>query len=138
VGSAEKLVDSRKLEFRRALCKTENSFSNRGISMKKSVLALTLLTAFMAFTAMPSPSFAQVNAEISVGGPPPAFVGEEVIPAQPGPDYVWHKRHYRWIDGNWVLVPGHWVARPRPEAVWVEPAWVQRGGGYVFVEGHWK
>jgi hypothetical protein len=117
-------------------------FSNKETPMKKTPYVLALLTALAAFTALPSPVRAQVNAEITVGMAPPPFVGEEVIaPAPgPGPDWHWHKRHYRWIDGTYVLVPGHWVHEhaPRPEAVWVEPAWQPRGNGYVFVEGHWK
>lgn len=81
----------------------------------------------------------RINAEISIGMPPPA-VREEVIPVAPGPEamWAWHKGHWRWIDGAHVWVPGHWVQRPRPEAVWVEPRWEHRGENWVFVEGRWK
>jgi hypothetical protein len=67
--------------------------------------------------------------------PPPPRV--EVIPAAPGPYYVWTSGYWAW-NGGWVWVRGRYVARPRPTAVWVGGHWSRHGHGYVWVAGGWR
>jgi hypothetical protein len=75
-------------------------------------------------------------AQVSVGiriGPPPAPRVVRVLPARPGPDFLWIEgywypvgNHYKWHDGYWTRPPyegAHWVA-PRHD-------------GQQFFEGHW-
>lgn len=61
---------------------------------------------------------------VVVGPPPPPPARVEVVPAQPGPAYVW--------------VPGHRVVPAAPPHVWVPGYWAPRPGGYVWIEGHWR
>lgn len=69
--------------------------------------------------------------------PPPAPV-VEVIPACPGPKYLWVRGFYRWSGAAYVWVPGRWAVRPHNHARWVEPEWRHHQRGWVFVEGHWR
>ncbi len=62
----------------------------------------------------------------------------EVVPASPGPEYVWVKGHHRWTGDDYVWVPGHWAVPPRGYAVWVPGHWAERDGGWVWIEGHWR
>jgi hypothetical protein len=71
-----------------------------------------------------------------VPGPPPAE-RQEVVPARPGPGWVWVRGHWAW-RGRWVWIRGHWARVPRAGAVWVPGHWVRRAGGWVWIEGHWR
>ncbi|HTQ30223.1 MAG TPA: hypothetical protein VMI53_03350 [Opitutaceae bacterium] len=67
--------------------------------------------------------------------PPPPRI--EVIPARPGPRYVWCPGHWRY-NGRYYWQPGHWERPPHEHAAWIAPHWELRGGGYVFIEGVWR
>lgn len=67
--------------------------------------------------------------------PPPQV---EVVPAQPGPGYVWVGGHWAWRRGGYVWVPGYWAVPAQPGYVWAPGHWAARPGGYVWVEGHWR
>jgi len=68
--------------------------------LSKMSCGLALLTAAGCATYEP----------VMVASPPPLPPSQvELVPAQPGPAYVW--------------VPGYWAPRP---------------GGYVWIEGHWR
>lgn len=63
-----------------------------------------------------------------------------VVPASPGPTYVW-------VDGSWhynrptqayVYREGYWVVPARPGKTWVAGHWVQTSRGWRYVEGHWQ
>jgi WXXGXW repeat (2 copies) len=63
-----------------------------------------------------------------------------VVPASPGPNYVW-------VDGTWrysrpkqtyVYKEGYWVVPARPGRNWVSGHWVQTNRGWRYVEGHWR
>ena len=78
---------------------------------------------------------------VYVREPPPPPAGEspavvEVVPAAPGPDYVWVAGTWEWQD-HWVWFPGRYIVRPHPRAVWIGGAWVRHGRGYAWVHGHW-
>jgi len=73
-------------------------------------------------------------AVVTVAPPPPRY---EVIPAPPGPVYVWQPGHWRWNGNGYYWVPGHYVSRPYAGAGWVPDHWAASGGGWVFVAGRW-
>ena len=68
--------------------------------------------------------------------PPPTDV-VEVVPAQPGPEYVWVRGHYRWDDGDYRWVNGHWQVAPQGFREWVPGHWINRHDQWFWVEGHW-
>jgi hypothetical protein len=86
-----------------------------------------------AYVEQPPPPAPEV---IVVEQPPAARV--EVIPAAPGPNYVWAPGYYARNGNRWVWVEGAHIARPRPGVVWVPGQWVKRPGGWVWVPGHWS
>jgi len=62
-----------------------------------------------------------------------------VVPAQPSPDHVWIRGHYRWdgVANNYVWVPGRWQVHPAGYHRWVPGHWYARRGGWYWAEGHW-
>ena len=54
---------------------------------------------------------------VQVGQPVPQY---EMVPPQPGPDYIWRNGYWRW-EGAWVWIPGEWVYRP-PQVI-IAPGW---------------
>lgn len=94
--------------------------------MRTTLLAAILLAAGSAFGA-------QVSIGIRIGPPPPPRV-VHVLPARPGPEFVWVEgywypvgRHYKWHGGYWTrpLYPG---------ARWVGP----HHDGQRFFAGYWE
>jgi WXXGXW repeat (2 copies) len=69
--------------------------------------------------------------------PPPPPPQQEVVPAAPGPDYVWVGGYHRWDGHRYVWVGGRYNHRPHPNARWSPAHWEGRGRKHVFVEGHW-
>jgi hypothetical protein len=92
--------------------------------VKKRFIALLLLAGGFVF--------GQVSIGIRIGPPPPPRV-VRVLPARPGPEFVWVDgywypvgNHYRWHSGYW--------SRPvYPAARWVAP----RHDGERFYGGYW-
>ena len=92
--------------------------------MTKRLIALMLLAGGFVF--------GQVSIGIRIGPPPPPRV-VRVLPARPGPEFVWVDgywypvgNHYKWHDGYWT--------RPYyPAARWVAP----RHDGERFYNGYW-
>src|SRR6202051_1932822 len=92
----------------------------------------TVLLAAMLFAGVSGLSAAQISLGIRIGAPPPPRV-VRVLPARPGPEFVWVDgywypvgNHYKWHDGYW--------SRPiYPAARWVAP----RHDGERFYAGYW-
>jgi hypothetical protein len=82
------------------------------------------------------PATAPPSGQVVVSQPPPA-PPVEVIPAAPGPAYVWAPGYWSW-NGGWTWIGGGWVIRPHPHAVWIGPRWERHGHGYVWVRGRWR
>src|SRR3954466_6057808 len=40
----------------------------------------------------------------------------EVVPEQPGPDYIWADGYWSW-QGRWIWVPGRWIWQPQPHVI---------------------
>ena len=70
--------------------------------------------------------------------PPPAQV--EVVPATPGPAYVWVPGYWGWRGPRrgYAWVPGGYAVPAQPSYQWVPGYWAPRPGGWVWVEGHWR
>ena len=72
------------------------------------------------------------------GDPPPPPAPEvEVVPASPGPEFVWIGGYHRWDGRRYVWVGGRYERRPHPTARWVAPHWEARGRAHVWVGGRW-
>jgi hypothetical protein len=73
---------------------------------------------------------------VVVDAPPPPQ--DEVIVAQPSPEYVWVRGYWIWRGGRHAWIAGRWERPPHPGFVWVEPRWEHRPHGYVFIGGNWR
>ncbi len=89
----------------------------------------SLLTSLVFVAAS---AYGQISIGIQIGPPPPPRV-VQVLPARPGPEYVWVEgywypvgNHYKWHAGYWTL-PVYGGAR------WVAPRY--EGGRYF--AGYW-
>ena len=80
-----------------------------------------------------------VGAEFEVDAPPPALQ-EEVVLAQPGPEYVWIGGFWDWDVGRrtYAWRGGHWDRPPHPRAVWVPSHYERRGDRHYYRRGHWR
>ena len=78
-----------------------------------------------------SAAHAQVAVGIRIGPPPPARV--VVVPASPGPDFVWVEGYWYPIDGHYRWHRGYWTRPPYPGARWVVP---RHEGGFYY-HGYW-
>lgn len=68
--------------------------------------------------------------------PPPRRV--EVIPARPGPEFVWIGGYWAWASREYVWTPGHWERPPRRRVHWVQGRWHKHGHEWYWEPGHWK
>ena len=52
---------------------------------------------------------------------------------------VWQQGAWNYQNGNWIWVPGRYVARPQGFSVWQPGQWVQQPDGrYFWNPGHWS
>jgi hypothetical protein len=71
--------------------------------------------------------------------PPPAPAPQvEVIPASPGPDYIWAPGYWSWSGVVWVWTGGCWRYPVWPGHAWVGGYWSGHGHSHVWVRGHWR
>ncbi|HVX86397.1 MAG TPA: hypothetical protein VH253_16555 [Phycisphaerae bacterium] len=77
--------------------------------------------------------------------PPPVVVEEaapapvyEVVPAPPGPGFLWVGGYWTHPGGRWSWVRGHYERPPRAGAVWVAPGWDHVGASFRFRAGGWR
>jgi len=63
-----------------------------------------------------------------------------IVPASPGPTYVWVGDSWSWDNTHrvYILVPGAWVEPKRKSSVWVNGRWVHTRNGWKYVRGHWR
>jgi hypothetical protein len=97
----------------------------------RSLLRTSVFIAMLLWTG--SVMAAQISIGIRIGPPPPPRV-VHVMPARPGPEFLWidgywypMENHYRWHEG-------YWVRPPYPGAVWVTSRY--ESGHYI--GGYWK
>ena len=92
--------------------------------MKKTLFATMLLASGLMV--------GQVSFGVRIG-PPPAPRVVRVVPASPGPDYVWVDGYWYPVGGRYVWHSGYWTRAPYGGARWVAP----RHDGERFFEGYW-
>jgi hypothetical protein len=100
-----------------------------------SVCALPLGGCYVRARAVPVVEGETVY-EAEPPPPPPAEV--EVVPALPGPEYVWIGGYHRWNGRRYVWVRGRYERPPHVRARWAGPHWEARGRAHVWVEGRWR
>jgi hypothetical protein len=81
---------------------------------------------------------AQVSIRIGGGPTPPPAEVVEVVPARPGPEWVWVKGHHKWEGGRYVWVHGEWRRPPRGMREYVPGHWDHDPQGNFWVEGYWR
>jgi hypothetical protein len=68
--------------------------------------------------------------------PPPAPAPQvEVIPASPGPDYIWTPGWWSWNGGAWIWFGGYWGYPVRPGHIWLNGRFYH-GRGVEVIRGH--
>jgi hypothetical protein len=80
---------------------------------------------------MSSAAFAQISFGIQLGAPPPPRA--YVVPAQPGPEFVWVEGYWYPQAGRYLWHDGYWSRPPYEGAYWVAP-YHDRGR---YVAGYW-
>jgi len=78
-----------------------------------------------------------VNGQISIGiriGPPPPPRVLAVVPASPGPEFIWVGGYWYPVGNHYKWHEGYWTRPPYAGAVWVAP----RHDGERFFEGYWE
>ena len=75
---------------------------------------------------------AQISFGIHIGEPPAPRA--YVVPARPGPDYIWVEGYNNPEGGSYRWHDGYWTRPPYQGAYWVEPYHV--GGQYY--TGRWE
>jgi hypothetical protein len=92
--------------------------------MRKTLMALALLAGGAVY--------GQVSIGIRIGAPPPPRV-VAVVPARPGPEFIWVEGYWYPVGGRYRWHEGYWTRPPYAGARWVGP----RHDGDRFFEGYW-
>jgi hypothetical protein len=115
------------------------------LRLARAARPLTWLPVLFALTAAVSMAGCYVETGAAVDGtaydgepPPPPPPQAEVVPASPGPDYVWVGGYHRWDGHRYVWVGGRYNRRPHENARWEAAHWEAHGRSHVFVEGRWR
>ena len=96
----------------------------RVTSLSSILLAAMLLVGI--------PANAQISVGIRIGAPPePRVVA--IVPAQPGPEFVWVGGYWYPVGGHYRWHEGYWSRPPYEGARWVGP----RHDGERFYAGYW-
>ena len=91
-------------------------------------------SALLAATLLASASMlhAQVSFGISIGPPPQPRV-VRVLPARPGPEFVWIDGYWYPSGGRYRWHDGYWTRPPYDGARWIAP----HHDGRQFFDGYW-
>jgi hypothetical protein len=76
---------------------------------------------------------AQVSFDVRVGAPPPPRA-VRVVPARPGPGFVWVNGYWYPVGNRYVWRQGYWARPPYVGARWYAP----RYDGARFYSGDWN
>ena len=93
--------------------------------MKEKLLALMLLVGGSAF--------GQVSIGITIGAPPPPRV-VRVLPARPGPEFVWVGGYWYPAGARYAWHAGYWARPAFVGARWTAPRYF---GGHYY-GGYWR
>ena len=107
-------------------------------------MKLAQLSLFaLACSAAPFLAHAGVDVGISVGGPEivvrsqPPQPRVEVVPAAPGPGFIWIRGHWAWHRERWEWRGGFWDRVGQAGRTWIPGRWAERGNGWVWIEGRY-
>ena len=67
----------------------------------------------------------------------PSFNFGISIGPRPYDDAIWIEPEWRWQNGVYVQIPGHWE-RTRKHSRWVQGRWIYTRRGYRWQEGRWR
>jgi hypothetical protein len=95
-----------------------------GITLKLGILGLLIGLAA---------AYGQVSIGIHIGPPPPPRV-VRVLPARPGPEFVWVDGYWYPVGSRYTWHGGYWTRPAFPGARWVAP----RHDGARFYQGYWE
>jgi len=95
-------------------------------------IAALALSACVAYPVGPAPYYGGYASY----GPPAAQV--EVVPASPGPAYVWTPGFYVWGGGGYAWRGGRWVVPPAGYRTWHPGSWARGPNGHHWTPGHWR
>lgn len=98
--------------------------------MKKLITSAFLLALLFGLGA--SAAHAQLSVGIRIGAPPPPRV-VRVLPARPGPDFVWVDGYWYPVGNHYKWHAGYWTRPPYAGARWIAP----HHDGERFFEGYW-
>lgn len=110
-----------------------------GVATRRAALLGTMALALSGCVVAPlgaghGPYRGEAGLEVDVAPPPMRY---EVVPAAPGPLYVWIAGHWTWRFDRHVWVSGRWAVPPRGHT-WAPGYWDRRGPRWRWHEGHWR
>lgn len=108
-------------------------------ALKQVGVTATVLTAMLNHDKSlqtPTANGSATGAVASASSPTPTR-RQEVIPAAPGPGYVWTPGHWQRSGAGWIWVGGSWRQATQPAHYWVPGHWVRSRWRRVWVPGHW-
>jgi WXXGXW repeat (2 copies) len=88
-------------------------------------------------TAMLLASGSVYGTDISIGiriGPPPPPHVVHVLPARPGPEFVWVDGYWYPVGKHYIWHEGYWTLPPYAGAGWVPP----HHDGELYYAGYWN
>jgi hypothetical protein len=98
----------------------------------KNTFKFALLALFLVVGLSASPARAQVSVGITIGAPPaPRVVA--VVPATPGPEFVWVEGYWYPVGHHYKWHEGYWTRPPYAGARWVAP----HHDGHQYFAGYW-
>lgn len=97
----------------------------------KTLIMTTLLTSTL-LVGLPA-SAAQISIGIRIGPPPPPRV-VRLVPASPGPEFMWVGGYWYAVGNHWKWHDGYYTRAPYVGAHWVVP----RYEGGQFYQGYWE
>jgi hypothetical protein len=98
----------------------------------RTTFKLLSLVALLAIATCASAA-AQVSIGIQIGPPPPPRV-VRVVPATPGPEFLWVEGYWYPVGSHWRWHSGYWTRAPYAYAHWVTPRY-ERG---LYFSGYWE
>ena len=79
----------------------------------------TVCSAICVVLLMSSAAFAQISFGIQIGAPPAPRA--YVVPARPGPEFMWVEGYWYPQAGHYLWHDGYWTRPPYEGAYWVAP-----------------
>jgi hypothetical protein len=109
----------------------------QGIQVAITSVALLVGCEFQGGVAYQSPPVIAGGPRVFTSEvPPPPPV--EVIPAAPGPTFIWIGGWWAWNGGRWHWERGRWAKPPHPGAIWVPHNYAYHGGRHTWTRGGWQ